>query len=186
MSVMRRLSIRLEQIRQARVIHGGLATGQATVHYLSGLTTQVNFANVQRLVFTPGADASYVQSLFLDVLGQPGGPGQVQSLVALWLSQLIVFAVYPLFARRRHQRALPAWLLAGAGSGLAIYGLVMFSLGGWLITQPRLYLVGASLELGMLLLLTGFAMLSFGLQTRYARHHGAPPISGDADKLMGL
>jgi amino acid transporter len=54
---------------------------------------------------------------FYDALTRP-------SLVALWLSQLIVFAVYPLFARRHGHRALPAWLLAAAGSGLAIYGLV--------------------------------------------------------------
>jgi hypothetical protein len=45
------------------------------------------------------------------------------SLVALWLSQLIVFAVYPLFARKRRQRALPAWTLSMAASALAGYGL---------------------------------------------------------------
>ena len=33
------------------------------------------------------------------------------SLVALWLSQLIVFAVYPRFAARQHDRRLPAWVL---------------------------------------------------------------------------
>ncbi|HTX30122.1 MAG TPA: hypothetical protein VMD09_01990 [Solirubrobacteraceae bacterium] len=54
---------------------------------------------------------------FYDALTRP-------SLVALWLSQLIVFAVYPRFAWRHRLRALPAWLLAAAGSGLAIYGLV--------------------------------------------------------------
>ncbi len=45
------------------------------------------------------------------------------SLVALWISQLIVFAVYPLFARRHRQRLLPAWLLALGASGLAGFGL---------------------------------------------------------------
>jgi hypothetical protein len=45
------------------------------------------------------------------------------SLIALWLSQLIVFAVYPLFVRRQRGRALPAWLLSTAASALAIYGL---------------------------------------------------------------
>jgi hypothetical protein len=45
------------------------------------------------------------------------------SLIALWLSQLIVFAVYPRFAAVHRQRALPAWALAGVASGLAIYGL---------------------------------------------------------------
>jgi amino acid transporter len=45
------------------------------------------------------------------------------SLVALWLSQLIVFAVYPLFARRQRLAPLPAWLLGAAASALAAYGL---------------------------------------------------------------
>jgi hypothetical protein len=46
------------------------------------------------------------------------------SLVALWLSQLIVFAAFPLFARRHRWQALPAWTLAVAASSLAVYGLV--------------------------------------------------------------
>ena len=45
------------------------------------------------------------------------------SLVALWLSQLIVFAVYPVFARRRGQRAWPASLLSLGASAFALYGL---------------------------------------------------------------
>jgi hypothetical protein len=45
------------------------------------------------------------------------------SLAALWLSQLIVFAVYPRFARRHGQAALPAWTLSVVASGLALYGL---------------------------------------------------------------
>ncbi|HEX3804102.1 MAG TPA: hypothetical protein VHV75_14790 [Solirubrobacteraceae bacterium] len=45
------------------------------------------------------------------------------SLVALWLSQLIVFAVYPRFARTHGQRLLPACALSLFASGLAIYGL---------------------------------------------------------------
>jgi amino acid transporter len=45
------------------------------------------------------------------------------SLVALWLSQLVVFAVYPRFAARQHDRLLPAWVLTVAASALAIYGL---------------------------------------------------------------
>jgi amino acid transporter len=45
------------------------------------------------------------------------------SLVALWLSQLIVFAVYPRYAVRQGDRPLPAWVLAAAGSAFAIYGL---------------------------------------------------------------
>lgn len=45
------------------------------------------------------------------------------SLVALWLSQLIVFAVYPRFAARQHHRALPAWVLTVASVAVAGYGL---------------------------------------------------------------
>jgi hypothetical protein len=45
------------------------------------------------------------------------------SLIALWVSQLIVFAVYPLYAARRGQRAWPAWLLSLGASAFALYGL---------------------------------------------------------------
>lgn len=45
------------------------------------------------------------------------------SLIALWLSQLIVFLVYPRFASRHGQRALPAWALTLVASGLTVYGL---------------------------------------------------------------
>jgi hypothetical protein len=45
------------------------------------------------------------------------------SLVALWLSQLIVFAVYPRFAARQHDRPLAAWVLALASAAFAVYGL---------------------------------------------------------------
>jgi amino acid transporter len=53
---------------------------------------------------------------FYDTLLQP-------SLVALWLSQLIVFAVYPLFARKLGQRVWPAWLMGLGASAFAVYGL---------------------------------------------------------------
>ncbi len=46
------------------------------------------------------------------------------SLVALWVSQLIVFAVYPRFAARHGQRRLVAWPLAAGASAFAVYGLV--------------------------------------------------------------
>lgn len=45
------------------------------------------------------------------------------SLIALWLSQLIVFACWPAFARRFRQRLLPASLLGAAAVALAGYGL---------------------------------------------------------------
>ena len=54
---------------------------------------------------------------FYDTLLKP-------SLVALWLSQLIVFAVYPLFAIKRRQRVWPACTLSLIASAFAIYGLV--------------------------------------------------------------
>jgi hypothetical protein len=47
------------------------------------------------------------------------------SLIALWLSQLIVCAAFPLFARKHGQRMLPAWGLSGVASALTIYGLVV-------------------------------------------------------------
>ena len=45
------------------------------------------------------------------------------SLVALWLSQLIVFAVYLRFAARQHHRPLPAWVPTVAATAFAVYGL---------------------------------------------------------------
>lgn len=46
------------------------------------------------------------------------------SLIALWLSQLIVFAVFPLFALKRGLRIWPACALSGVASAFAIYGIV--------------------------------------------------------------
>ncbi len=45
------------------------------------------------------------------------------SLAALWLSQLVVFAVYPRFAARQRGRPLPAWTLTAAATAFAAYGL---------------------------------------------------------------
>jgi hypothetical protein len=45
------------------------------------------------------------------------------SLFALWLSQLVTFAVYPRFVARHGGRMLPAWALAAGASALACYGL---------------------------------------------------------------
>jgi hypothetical protein len=56
-------------------------------------------------------------------------PGEVYndlitpSLVALWLSQLVVFAVYPRYAASRGRRVAPAWLLAAACVAFAGYGV---------------------------------------------------------------
>lgn len=46
------------------------------------------------------------------------------SLVALWLSQLIVFAVYPRFIARQRGRMIPAWALAAGACAFGAYGLV--------------------------------------------------------------
>jgi hypothetical protein len=45
------------------------------------------------------------------------------SLFALWLSQLVTFAVYPRFVAKRGGRVLPALVLSAGASALAIYGL---------------------------------------------------------------
>jgi hypothetical protein len=45
------------------------------------------------------------------------------SLVALWLSQLVVFAVYPRFAARHGHDPLAATALAAAASAFAVYGI---------------------------------------------------------------
>jgi amino acid transporter len=45
------------------------------------------------------------------------------SLVALWLSQLIVFLVFPRFVARHRGRLAPALALSAAASALALYGL---------------------------------------------------------------
>ena len=45
------------------------------------------------------------------------------SLIALWVSQLMVFAAYPWFIRKFGGRAVPAWILAVIGSAFAIYGV---------------------------------------------------------------
>ena len=40
-----------------------------------------------------------------------------------WLSQLIVFAVYPLFAARRRERLWPAYALSLEAGAFAAYGI---------------------------------------------------------------
>jgi hypothetical protein len=45
------------------------------------------------------------------------------SLAGLWVSQLLVFLVYPRFAARHGQRSWLAWLLTLGASALAIYAL---------------------------------------------------------------
>jgi hypothetical protein len=47
------------------------------------------------------------------------------SLAALWISQLIVFAVFPPFAARRGLPRSPAWALSAVATALAGYGLYL-------------------------------------------------------------
>ncbi len=53
---------------------------------------------------------------FYDTLLKP-------SLAALWVSQAIVFVVYPLFARKRGGRIVPALVVSAIATSLAAYGL---------------------------------------------------------------
>jgi hypothetical protein len=45
------------------------------------------------------------------------------SLVALWLSQLLVFAVFPRFVAKIGGRAIPAWILTVIACAFALYGI---------------------------------------------------------------
>ena len=45
------------------------------------------------------------------------------SVAALWVSQLMVFAVFPRFAARRGLSPGLAWALTAIASALAVYGL---------------------------------------------------------------
>jgi hypothetical protein len=47
------------------------------------------------------------------------------SLAALWISQLIVFLVFPRFASRRGLPRVPAWALSAVASAVAGYGLYL-------------------------------------------------------------
>jgi amino acid transporter len=90
---------------------------------LSRLVTTVTSWPLRRVIIGIGAAVVLVapftlinpQRIYNDLL--------TPSLVALWLSQLIVFAVYPRFAARQHDRPLPAWVLTAAASAFAVYGL---------------------------------------------------------------
>jgi amino acid transporter len=85
-------------------------------HAVTGMSTR-SAAAVIGVVIVAAAPLSLLgpQAVY-DALLQP-------SLVALWISQLIVFAVYPRFAVRRGGRRVPAWSLGVAASALAVYGL---------------------------------------------------------------
>jgi len=90
---------------------------------LSRLAAEVARLPVRRATFWIGAAMVALTPLALidpegvySALAKP-------SLIALWLSQVIVFAVYPRFARRHGTRRLSAWALAAGATGLSLYGL---------------------------------------------------------------
>ncbi len=99
--------------------------GVILVEYLalSRLTTAVTAWPLRRVVIGIGivmvATAPLLlfnpQAIYDDLL--------TPSLFALWLSELVTFAVYPRFVARRGGRLLPAVVLAAAASALAVYGL---------------------------------------------------------------
>jgi hypothetical protein len=99
--------------------------GVILVEYLalSRLTTAVTAWPLRRVVIGIGAVMVAVAPVLLidpdriyDALLTP-------SLFALWLSQLVTFAVYPLFVARQGGRVLLALVLAAGASALAVYGL---------------------------------------------------------------
>jgi amino acid transporter len=99
--------------------------GVMLVEYLalSRLTVALTSWPLRRVLLAIGAAVVLAAPLTLINPDRSYGALLTPSLVALWLSQLIVFAVYPRFAARQHQRLLPAWALAGAATAFAVYGL---------------------------------------------------------------
>jgi hypothetical protein len=99
--------------------------GVILVEYLalSRLTTAVTAWPMRRVLIGIGVVMAVAgplllinpQAIYDDLL--------TPSLFALWLSELITFAVYPRFVARRGGRLLPAFVLAAAASALALYGL---------------------------------------------------------------
>jgi hypothetical protein len=88
------------------------------VHAVSGLRLRPIAVGVGVVMVVAAAISLIDPAGFYDALLKP-------SLVALWISQLIVFLVYPRFAVRRGGRAVVAWPLGAAASALAVYGLVI-------------------------------------------------------------
>jgi amino acid transporter len=99
--------------------------GVILVEYLalSRLTTAVTMWPLRRVVIGIGAIMVAAGPVLLINPGRIYDTLLTPSLFALWLSQLVTFAVYPLFVARRGGRALPALVLAAAGSAFAVYGL---------------------------------------------------------------
>jgi len=99
--------------------------GVMLVEYLalSRLTASVTSWPLRRVIITIGAVVVLAAPVTLINPERIYNDLLTPSLVALWLSQLIVFAAYPRFAARQHQRSLPAWVLTAAATAFAVYGL---------------------------------------------------------------
>jgi hypothetical protein len=99
--------------------------GVILVEYLalSRLTTAVTSWPLRRVIIGIGVIMVAVAPVLLINPGRIYDDLLTPSLFALWLSQLVTFAVYPRFVAKHGGRALPAWVLAAGASALAIYGL---------------------------------------------------------------
>lgn len=99
--------------------------GVILVEYLalSRLTTAITSLRLRPVIIAIGVAMVAFAPVTLINPDQIYGDLLTPSLVALWLSQLIVFAVYPRFAARQHSRPIPVWVLTLAASALAAYGL---------------------------------------------------------------
>jgi hypothetical protein len=85
------------------------------LHAVSGLSVR-RMAIAVGVVVLIGAPLSLINpQSFYSALSKP-------SLGALWVSQLIVFAVYPRFARRHGMAVAPAWALSLISIALGVYG----------------------------------------------------------------
>ena len=90
---------------------------------LSRLTAAVTAWPLRRVVLGIGAVLAAAGPLLLINPGKIYDNLITPSLFALWLSQLVTFAVYPRFAARHGGRMLPAWVLTAGACALAVYGL---------------------------------------------------------------
>jgi len=99
--------------------------GVILVEYLalSRLTTAVTSWPLRRVVIGIGVIMVATAPVLLINPDQIYNELVTPSLFALWLSQLVTFAVYPRFVAAHGGRAAPAWVLAAAASALAVYGL---------------------------------------------------------------
>lgn len=86
------------------------------LHALTGHTVRVTARWVAALLVTSGPVSVLNPQRFYTDLLKP-------SLVALWLSQLLVVAAYPRFAARRHGRRPGDALLALVAAGVTLFGL---------------------------------------------------------------